>query len=51
MKLNPDDLDIMSFETEPEQEDNAIITHPNDPTPATFCRICPVGNSVDICTA
>ena len=51
MKLNPDDLDVMSFETESMQEDTAVTTHPNDPTPGTYCRICPVGNSVDICSA
>ena len=51
MKLNPEDLDITSFETEIAQERSAgvtIITNPNDPTPATFCRICPVGT--DNCT-
>jgi hypothetical protein len=52
MKLNPDDLDIMSFETESTERDAEILpTSPNQPTPATFCRICPVGDSYDICTA
>lgn len=43
MKLNPDDLDVMSFETGPDQEEliGVTIVNPNDPTPATFCRICP----------
>jgi hypothetical protein len=51
MKLNPDDLDVMSFETESIQGDSEIIITPNQPTPATYCRICPVGDSYDICTA
>jgi hypothetical protein len=46
VKLNPEDLDVMSFDIEPEySEDVGIITHPNDPTPATFCRICPEGTT------
>jgi hypothetical protein len=47
MKLNPEDLNVTSFDVEPEyQEDVAtIITNPNDPTPATFCRICPEGTT------
>ncbi|HEX6368695.1 MAG TPA: hypothetical protein VF006_07180 [Longimicrobium sp.] len=46
MKLNPDELDVMSFDTGPADTEVApITTHPNDPTPATFCRICPVGTS------
>ena len=44
MKLNPDDLDVTSFEPGVEASEvfgESIDTHPNDPTPATFCRICP----------
>lgn len=52
MKLNPDDLDVMSFETEAAADDASILpTSPNQPTPATYCRICPVGDSYDVCTA
>jgi hypothetical protein len=41
MKLNPEDLDVMSFETETMAISPILPTNPNDPTPATFCRICP----------
>lgn len=42
MKLHPEDLDVTSFIIGPEQDDIAPLTSgPNDPTPATFCRICP----------
>ncbi|MBW3572446.1 MAG: hypothetical protein KY467_15195 [Gemmatimonadetes bacterium] len=47
MKLNPDDLDVMSFDIGPAEED--ATTSPNDPTPATFCRICP--ETADYCPA
>jgi hypothetical protein len=43
MRLHPDDLDVTSFVIDPEQD--AVIgtttVNPNDPTPATWCRICP----------
>lgn len=43
MKLNPDDLDVTSFDTGPEEDERLVdtIVSPNEPTPATFCRICP----------
>jgi hypothetical protein len=43
MKLNPDDLDVMSFDTGPEEAAvvGTTIINPNEPTPATYCRICP----------
>jgi hypothetical protein len=41
MKLNPEDLDVMSFETEASAISPILPTNPNDPTPATWCRICP----------
>lgn len=44
MKLNPDDLDVTSFDAGPGDDElfsGTIDTHPNDPTPATVCRICP----------
>jgi hypothetical protein len=43
MKLNPDDLDVTSFDPGMESDEilDSIDTHPNDPTPATHCRICP----------
>jgi hypothetical protein len=46
MKLNPEDLVISSFETSDDELQFNIaptIDNPNDPTPATWCRICPVG--------
>jgi hypothetical protein len=46
VKLHPEDLDVTSFDTGPEQDDaviGTIKTNPNDPTPGTWCRICPVG--------
>lgn len=48
MKLNPEDLDVMSFDTGAAGDELAvgtIKTNPNEPTPATFCRICPEGTS------
>jgi hypothetical protein len=42
MKLHPDDLDVTSFVTDPEQDTESVtIIGTNEPTPATFCRICP----------
>jgi hypothetical protein len=45
MKLHPEELQVTSFDTSPEleQDVSTIITPPNEPTPATYCRICPVG--------
>jgi hypothetical protein len=48
MKLNPEDLDVMSFDTGPANDELVVgptTKNPNDPTPATFCRICPEGTS------
>ena len=45
MKLSPEDLDVMTFETESTAISPILPTNPNDPTPATWCRICPVGTS------
>lgn len=45
MKLNPEDLDVISLETETTAVAPILPTNPNDPTPATWCRICPVGTS------
>ncbi|MBW3572445.1 MAG: hypothetical protein KY467_15190 [Gemmatimonadetes bacterium] len=39
MKLNSEDLVVTSFQTN--EEVISPITDPNDPTPATFCYICP----------
>jgi hypothetical protein len=44
MKLNPDDLDVTSFDPGAQEDElfgDSIDTNPNDPTPATACRICP----------
>jgi len=44
MKLHPEDLDVMSFEVNTQEDEIALTTgtrDPNDPTPATWCRICP----------
>jgi hypothetical protein len=43
MKLHPEDLDVTSFDTGAENADvvGPTTRDPNDPTPATFCRICP----------
>jgi hypothetical protein len=44
MKLHPEDLDVTSFETGAESDalvGTTTTRDPNDPTPATFCRICP----------
>ena len=42
MKLNPDDLVVTSFATaEAAQGDDAAISTPQCPTPATICFICP----------
>lgn len=42
MKLHPEDLDVTSFSTGPEQDASATtIAGTTDPTPATWCRICP----------
>jgi hypothetical protein len=46
MKLNPEELDVTSFETsQPEAAASdpvkTIIISPNDPTAATWCYICP----------
>jgi hypothetical protein len=49
VKLHPEDLTVTSFDTGPQLEDEAISiikTNPNDPTPGTWCRICPVGTDV-----
>jgi len=37
-KLNPNDLVVTSFET---ATSSLQVDGTNDPTPATFCRICP----------
>ncbi|HEU4454170.1 MAG TPA: hypothetical protein VFR81_13965 [Longimicrobium sp.] len=37
-KLDLRDLVVASFETGPSFD---VGDHPTDPTPATFCRICP----------
>jgi hypothetical protein len=48
MKLNPEDLDVVSFDTtaeavgtDPSREVLQPITTINDPTAATRCFICP----------
>ena len=44
MKLHPEELDVTSFDTTPQEDEVigvTIATNPNEPTPATFCRICP----------
>jgi hypothetical protein len=46
MKLNPEDLDIVSFDTSAEAVSDTdtsrqIIVTTNDPTAATRCFICP----------
>jgi hypothetical protein len=38
-KLDLRELVVSSFETGPSVD--LDVTHPTDPTPATFCRICP----------
>jgi hypothetical protein len=51
MKLNPEELNVISFDTTaaPESDTDTsrqaeiepIIISPNDPTAATWCYICP----------
>ncbi|WP_420127780.1 hypothetical protein [Longimicrobium sp.] len=49
MKLNPEDLDVLSFDTtaeavsgaEPSRLEPVTIATINDPTAATRCFICP----------
>jgi hypothetical protein len=42
MTLNPDELVVTSFDTESAPDGDAdVMTPPNDPTPATYCRWCP----------
>ncbi len=43
MKLNPDDLNVTSFDVDGAEISPILPTNPNDPTPATWCRICPEG--------
>jgi hypothetical protein len=41
MKLNPDELEVVSFDAEPDlYASQQIITDPNHPTPATYCFVC-----------
>lgn len=41
MKLHPEDLEVVSFDTEVERyQSDAVITDPNHPTPATYCFVC-----------
>ena len=39
MKLNPEDIEVVSFETQTDivQQPN---TDPNDPTPNSYCFVC-----------
>ena len=41
MTLDPEDLQVTSFETQSVDEDVTTIAPTNDPTPATYCRWCP----------
>lgn len=43
MKLDPDELEVTSFDTESSEVSSILPTNPNEPTPGTFCRICPEG--------
>jgi hypothetical protein len=42
MKLNPEELEVVSFDTEVQsyQVDDQITIDPNHPTPATHCFVC-----------
>lgn len=40
LKLNLEAVAVESFQTQGD-DDTPIITPPNDPTPATYCRWCP----------
>lgn len=44
MKLNPEDLDVVSFPAEADALsgtiDQAITVDPNHPTPQTYCFVC-----------
>jgi hypothetical protein len=45
MKLNPEDLEIVSFDTSIEEASaqaalQPITIDPNHPTPATYCFVC-----------
>jgi hypothetical protein len=49
VKLHPEDLTVTSFDTGPtdvEQFGSTTTLDPNDPTPGTWCRICPVDTNV-----
>ena len=50
-RLNPDALEVTSFQTaEADKDIGPIVTFPdpNDPTAATWCYICPA-ETYDIC--
>jgi hypothetical protein len=40
MKLNPEEIEVVSFETEPERYLSPVTINPNDPTPASHCFVC-----------
>lgn len=42
MKLNPEELDVVTFDTTAADEAQAAILCPNttDPTPQTYCFVC-----------
>ncbi|HEU4881871.1 MAG TPA: hypothetical protein VFT45_06495 [Longimicrobium sp.] len=41
MKLNPEEIVVVSFETQPDLYTSSQITvDPNDPTPASRCFVC-----------
>lgn len=40
MTLNPEDLAVTSFATQPD-DTKPIIQDPNDPTANTWCYVCP----------
>jgi hypothetical protein len=42
MKLNPEDLIVSSFDAAQTDVPRSIQTAPDNPTPASYCEVCPV---------
>jgi hypothetical protein len=40
MKLNPEDIEVVSFDTQPDLYSSPVLTDPNDPTPNSYCFVC-----------